>query len=104
LQHHGIPQYLLVNRLNLQMVTEGEMMGQDDVMEILAIDLLGVVIEDGDVVVSGNQGVPTVLNKDSRAGQAYQRITRRLMGENIPIPSFEEKKGFFSKIFGRKSS
>ena len=100
LQNKNIPTNLLVNRLNLKLVSAGDMMSQYDVMEILAVNLLGVVIEDTEIVVSGNQGVPVVLNTHSNAGQAYLRISRRLMGEKIPIPNFEEKRGFFSKIFG----
>ena len=100
LQHHAIPAALLVNRLSHKMVEAGEMMSQEDVMDILAIDLLGVVVEDQGIVVAGNQGIPAVLNDDSPAGQAYLRIARRILGERVAIPVFEEKKGFFAKIFG----
>lgn len=101
LQHHEVPAALVVNRLSLRMVEAGEMMNQDDVMDILAIDLLGVVVEDSEIVVSGNQGIPAVLNPMSQAGAAYKRIARRLTGEKVEIPSLEQKKGFLSKLFGR---
>ena len=102
LQHHGIPAALLVTRLNLHMVEAGEMMSQDDVMDILAIDLLGVVVEDSDIVVAGNQGIPAVMNEASVAGQAYLRIARRILGEQVPIPPLDQKKGFLAKFFGRR--
>ncbi len=101
LQHHGVNTDLIVNRLSIRMVEAGEMMSQEDVVDILSVHLLGVVPEDSEIVVSGNQGVPAVLNEQSPAGQAYHRISRRLMGEDLPIPSFEEKRGLLAKLFGR---
>lgn len=99
LQHHDVNSSLIVNRLSMKLVESGDMMSQDDVMDILAIDLMGVVVEDPEIVVSGNQGSPVVLNEESEAGQAYLRIARRVMGEEVPFPSFEEKQGLLSKIF-----
>ncbi len=101
LQHHDVTAGLLVNRLSIKMVDSGEMMSQDDVMDILAIDLLGVVLEDPEILVAGNQGRPAVLNNNSTAGQAYMRIAQRLLGQDVPIPSFEPKKGLLAKLFGR---
>lgn len=99
LQHHQIPSALVVNRLSAKMVEAGEMMSQSDVMDILAIDLLGVVIDDPKIVVAGNQGIPVVLQPNSPAGQAYVRIARRLLGEQVEIPDFQEKKSFIAKLF-----
>ncbi len=101
LQHHHVPAALVVNRLSLKMVDAGEMMSQEDVMDILAIDLLGVVVEDQEIVIAGNQGEPAVLKEQSAAGQAYLRISRRILGEDVPIPNLEEKKGFLSRFFGK---
>ena len=101
LQHHNISASLLVNRLSVQMVEAGEMMSKEDVMDILAIDLLGLIVEDPEIVVAGNQGTPVVLNGESPAGQAYRRIAQRLLGDHVEIPTFEQKKGFLAKIFGR---
>ncbi|MBF0352747.1 MAG: septum site-determining protein MinD [SAR324 cluster bacterium] len=101
LQHHQIPSALVVTRLSLSMVEAGEMMSQDDVMDILAIDLLGVVLEDSDIIVAGNQGIPAVLNENSAAGQAYKRIARRILGEHVPIPSLEQRKGILARLFGK---
>lgn len=102
LQHHDVPAMLLINRISVQMVESGEMMSKEDVMDILAIDLLGLVVEDPEIVVAGNQGIPVVLNGSSQAGQAYHRIARRILGEQIEIPPFEQKKGFLSRFFGRR--
>ena len=101
LQHNEIPSALIVNRISPKMVEAGEMMSQDDVMDILAIDLLGVVIEDSEIVVAGNQGLPAVHNPASQAGLAFHRIARRITGEQLPIPALDQRKGFLAKIFGR---
>ena len=62
----------------------------NDIMDILSIDLLGVVPEDESIVVSTNRGEPAVLENNSRAGEAYRRVARRLIGEEVPINSLEE--------------
>ena len=90
---------LILNRLRLDMVKRGDMMTIDDVTEILAIDILGVVPDDESIVVSTNKGEPAVTNEDSKAGLAYRNITRRIMGEEVPLISFEEEpEGFVDKL------
>lgn len=94
---------LIINRLRPTMVKKGDMMDIDDMIEILAIDLLGVVPEDEAIVVSTNKGEPAVLDKNSKAGQAYRNIARRLTGENVPLMNLEANEGFMSrlkKLFG----
>lgn len=88
---------LVVNRLRADMVKRGDMMSSDDVVEILAVDLLGVVPDDENIVVSTNQGEPLVGNK-SLAGQAYENICHRIMGEDVPLLDLFQKNGLFSKI------
>lgn len=88
---------LVVNRLRADMVKRGDMMSSDDVVEILAVDLLGVVPDDENIVVSTNQGEPLVGSK-SLAGQAYENICRRIMGEDVPLLDLYQKNGLFSKI------
>ena len=61
------------------------MMDIEDILDILAIELLGVVPEDDAILVSTNRGEPAVLENSSRAGGAYRRIARRIMGETVPI-------------------
>ncbi len=75
---------LIVNRVRLDMVKRGDMMSVDDVMDILAVPLLGAIPDDEAIVISTNQGEPLV-GMDTPAGQAYLDICRRLMGEDIPL-------------------
>lgn len=89
---------LIINRIRASMVRKGDMMDIDDMIEILAIELVGVVPEDEAIVVSTNRGEPAVLNAASRAGEAYREITRRLMGESVPIGKLEEESGFLGRI------
>ena len=91
---------LIVNRIRMDMVKRGDMMSSDDVCEILAIDLIGVVPDDENIVISTNQGEPLV-GSDSLAGRAYMNIARRIMGEDIPYLDLNEKSSFFSKLFGK---
>ncbi len=98
LQHAGIePINLVLNRFSPQLVGNGSMMDQADVLDILNIDLLGIVPEDVGVITSTNRGIPLVYEDTSTGSQAYMRIARRLTGQRIPIPNLEEK-GFLSNI------
>ena len=95
---------LLINRLRIDMVRRGDMMSVEDVTEILAIGLLGVIPDDEEVVVAKNQGEP-VIGTDSLSGQAYARICRRILGEEVEIPDFARAQGLGSRIrqfFSRK--
>ena len=87
---------LVVNRLRTDMVKRGDMMSSQDVVEILSVDLLGVVPDDENIVVSTNQGEPLVGSK-CLAGQAYKNICDRIMGEEVPFLDLTQKNGFFSK-------
>jgi septum site-determining protein MinD len=92
------PPRLIVNRLRPAMVRKGDMMDIQDIIEILAIDLLGVVPEDEFIVVSTNRGEPAVLNQASRAGQAFRNIARRLLGEDVPTMSVDEESGLLVRL------
>ena len=97
--------FLIINRIRASMVKKGDMMDIDDMIEILAIELLGVVPEDEAIVVSTNRGEPAVLNPQSRAGEAYRNIVRRLEGEDVPMMKLEDESGFMyrlRKIMGLK--
>lgn len=77
---------LLVNRLKPAMVQEDQMMSVRDVLDILAVPLLGVVPDDERVIVSSNRGEPLVLDaKLSLAGVAFTNVARRLLGEEVPL-------------------
>lgn len=89
---------LILNRIRPSMVKRGDMMDIDDVIDVLAIDLLGVVPEDEKIVVSTNRGEPAVTDPESRAGEAYRNIARRIDGEAVPLMNLEVEEGFFSKL------
>jgi len=92
------PARLVVNRLKPDMVRRGDMLAISDILELLAVDLIGVIPEDDRVVMSTNRGVPIVLDGKSPAGQAFRNISRRLMGETVPFLNLEEQGGLFGRI------
>jgi len=96
-EEKGTPK-LLINRLNPEMVKQNNMLSADDVVDLLAIHLLGIVPEDKEVLISTNQGTPIALNDKSLAGLAYQNIARRLMGEEVPLLDLDKGSGFFNRI------
>ncbi|MFW6381684.1 MAG: septum site-determining protein MinD [Bacillota bacterium] len=81
---------VIVNRIRVEMVEKGDMMDIEDMIEILAVNLLGVVPEDDSIVVSTNRGEPIALNDKDRAGQAFRNIARRLEGEELPLMNLEQ--------------
>lgn len=90
---------LVINRMRANMVKQGDMMGVDDMLEILAVKLLGVVPEDDNIVISTNRGEPAVLDQKSKAGQAYRNIVDRILGKEVPIMQMDvEEDGFFAKL------
>ena len=94
------PAKLIINRLNPSLVKRGDMLNSEDVLELLAIELIGIIPDDESVVISTNRGQPVALDGKSKAGQAFTNIAHRLMGENIPFLSLEEKKDFFGRLLG----
>ncbi len=92
------PARLVINRMNPGMVKRGDMMDAEDVLELLAIELIGVVPEDENVVVSTNRGQPVALDPKSRAGKAFNNIARRVRGEQVPFLDLDEKSDFMSKL------
>lgn len=92
---------LIVNRLRADMVKRGEMMSADDVLEVLSVNLIGIVPDDENIVISTNTGVPLVGN-NTLAGKAFQNICLRVTGEDVPFLELGKKQNIFSKIFGKK--
>ncbi|NLK75926.1 MAG: septum site-determining protein MinD [Clostridiales bacterium] len=93
--------HLIVNRLRMDMVKRGDMMSSEDVSEILAVDVIGIVPDDENIVISTNQGEPLV-GSDSVAGRAYMNIARRIIGEDVPFLDLNERNGFLGKLFGKR--
>ena len=90
---------LIINRLRPEMVRKGEMMDVEDILDLLSIDLIGVVPEDEYIITQTNKGEPAVSNKKAPSGRAYIEIARRILGENVEvtIPG-RKKEGFWRKI------
>jgi septum site-determining protein MinD len=91
---NGLPSpRLIINRIRPELVKRGEMMTQDDVVEVLAVDLVGIVPDDESIVISTNRGEAASTDRTSRAGQAYTNIARRLMGEDVPFLILDNEGG-----------
>lgn len=89
---------LILNRIRPDMVKRGDMMALEDVTEILAIDVLGVVPDDESIVISTNRGEPCVIDENSKAGQAFRDIARRILGETVPLMDLTDDTGIMSKL------
>jgi septum site-determining protein MinD len=89
---------LLINRLNPTLVRQGRMISVEDILELLAIELIGVIPEDEHVLVSLNQGIPAALGRKSRAGQAYRDAARRLLGEEVAYVEKAEEAGTLDRF------
>jgi len=86
------------------MVKRGEMLSTSDVLEILSIELLGIVPEDESIITSTNKGHPVALEDHSPAGAAFTRIAQRMMGEDVPFQVMDDSEGLldrFSRLFRR---
>jgi septum site-determining protein MinD len=92
--------HVIINRLKPDMVDSGSMLGVEDVLNILALPLIGVVPDDEKIITSTNQGEPIYYDKDSIAAEAYRCIARRVIGEEVPFLDLKSKKGFFKRLFG----
>jgi septum site-determining protein MinD len=92
------PADLIVNRLRMDMVKRGEMLSTDDVVDVLAIDLIGVVPDDKSIIVSTNQGRPAVIANGSTAGRAFKNIALRLTGKDVPFINLEENRSIFKRL------
>lgn len=100
-QGKSVKEHLLLTRYNPERVARGEMLSVQDVEDILAIPLLGVIPESEAVLKASNQGIPVVHDADSDAGQAYDDAVARYLGEDRPHRFLEkQKKGFLKRVFG----
>ncbi len=98
---HDLPEPdLIINRYRPSMVQRGDMMNRDDILEILAIPLLGIIPEHEDIVISSNRGQPIVFDEHSSVGGAYRRVAQRVLGHDVPVPDYETEPGFWN-IFMR---
>ncbi len=94
---------LIINRIRAQMVRQGDMLDIDEIVQILGVDLLGVIPDDETVIRSNVKGEPVVLNADSRVAQAYRNVARRILGDSVALMLLEEPTGFWSRFKRRMS-
>ncbi|MFH1523680.1 MAG: septum site-determining protein MinD [Chloroflexota bacterium] len=95
------PAALIINRLNPAMVKRGDMLSVEDVLDLLAIELIGIIPEDENVIVASNKGQPLALDEKNKAGQAFQNIARRLLGEQIPFLDLDSP-NVLQRLWGRR--
>ena len=89
---------------DLKMMKKGEMMDVEDIVDLLSIDLTGVVPDDEYIITQTNKGEPVISNKKAPSGRAYIEISRRLLGDNIEVTVPGKEKGFFAgikRMFGK---
>ena len=89
---------LVINRIRPNMVRKGEMMDVDDIVDLLSIDLIGVVPDDEYIITQTNKGEPVIQNKKAPSGKAYLEIAKRILGENIEVTIPGREKGFWAKL------
>ncbi|MBU8905036.1 septum site-determining protein MinD [Desertibacillus haloalkaliphilus] len=92
------PPRLVVNRIRGHMMKNGDMLDVDEIVSVLAIELLGIVVDDDNVIKASNKGEPIAMEPNTKASIAYRNIARRILGETVPLLSLEENSGVFSKV------
>ena len=104
-QGEQVRKHLLITRFDTARAARGEMLSIDDVLEILATPLLGIIPESQDVLRASNVGSPVTLNDASSApARAYIDATRRLMGETVPMIVPVARKGLMNRLLGRRAA
>ncbi len=96
---------LILNRLNPILVKNNDMLSAEDVLDLLGIQLIGIVPEDESVIIGSNRGAPVVTDPKSRAGMAFRNIAKRLQGQDVPFMDLDSQSGLWStiqKLTGRK--
>lgn len=91
---------LLLNKIRPEMIRKHEMMSISDVIDILGIGIIGVVPEEGDIVIASNWGDPVASSDSTVTGAAYHNIAKRIQGEEIPFPDMQKKTSVFSRLAG----
>jgi septum site-determining protein MinD len=89
---------LIINRLNPALVKNHDMLSADDVLDLLAVELIGIVPEDENVIIGSNRGAPVAFDPKSRAGQAFRNIAKRLRGEKVPFLDLDHADGFWQRL------
>lgn len=92
------PARLVINRIKPAMVKRGEMLSMEDVLELLAIELIGLVPDDENVVTSSNRGTPIAIDGKSKAAQSFRNIAQRLQGHKVPFMELQEDGNLFGRL------
>ncbi|WP_458699539.1 septum site-determining protein MinD [Sulfurospirillum sp. 1307] len=95
-----VEKHVIINRLKPQMVESGNMLSVEDVLSILALPLIGVVPDDEEIIGSTNVGEPIIYKDKSLSAEAYRRISKRILGEELEFLDLKAKKGFFQSLKG----
>ena len=93
----GTPR-LIINRIRPAMVKRGDMLSVEDVLEVLAINLIGIVPDDESIIVTTNRGTPAAMDDRTQAGQAYRNIAARLLGEDVPLMILKDRNSFMNRL------
>ncbi|MEW9675895.1 septum site-determining protein MinD [Lentibacillus sp. L22] len=97
---------LVINRIRNHMMKNGDMLDVDEIIQILSIDLIGIVVDDDAVIKASHTGEPVAFHPGSKPSISYRNIARRILGETVPLQSLEEQKGLLGrmkKFFGIRS-
>jgi len=92
------PASLIINRLNPALVKNHDMLAPEDVLDLLAVELIGIVPEDENVIIGSNRGAPVAYDPKSKAGQAFRNIAKRLRGETVPFMSLDHQESIWDRI------
>lgn len=92
------PVRLVVNRLKYEMVKRGDMLSVNDILDLLSVELLGIIPEDENVLMGGNRGQPVSLDGKGHAGQAFRNIARRIRGESVPFMDLASQSGLLDRL------
>ena len=95
-----VQKHVIINRLKPDMVESGNMLSVEDVLSILALPLIGVVPDDEEIIGSTNVGEPIINKEKSLSAEAYRRISKRVLGEDVEFLDLTPKKGLFASIKG----
>lgn len=89
---------LVINRIRNHMMKNGDMMDVDEIVQVLSIDLIGIVVDDDEVIKASNKGEPVAFHPHSKASISYRNMARRILGETVPLQALEDKRGVFQKV------
>lgn len=95
-----VEKHVIINRIKPELVECGDMLNTEDVLNILALPLIGVVPDCEKVISSTNMGEPIIRDNKALSGEAYRRISKRVLGEDVDYLDLSVKKGFLKRIFG----